>query len=63
MFSLTNGGQRGPSKLITINISASDFGFVLLSANMGLQVAVNIRALEVIIMVLLLDKNYLIYLY
>lgn len=49
--------------LIAVTINISDFSFVLYSANTALQVTINTRAPEVIFMVLLLDINYLIYLY
>lgn len=48
---------------MAITINVSNFGFILSSLNTGSQVAINTRAWEVIIMVVLLDRNYLIYLY
>lgn len=55
---LTNEHQRGLSKLIDITKDVSNFVFIPLSANTGLQVEINTR-----VMVLLLDINYFIYLY
>lgn len=43
---------------MAITINVSNFVFIPLSANTGLQVEINTR-----VMVLLLDINYLIYLY
>lgn len=55
---LKNEHQRGLwSKLMTITKNISNFVFIPLSANTGLQVEINTR-----VMVLLLDINYSIYL-
>lgn len=56
--SLTNEHQRGLSKLMAITVNVSNVVFIPLSANTGLQAEINTR-----VMVLLLDINYLIYLY
>ena len=58
--SLANEHQRGLSKIMAVAINVSNLVFVPSSANTGLQVAINTRAWEVIIMVLLLDINDLI---
>lgn len=55
---LTNERQRGLSKLMDITKNVSNFVFISLSANTGLQVEINTW-----VMVLLLDINYFIYLY